>query len=332
MSAVPTLRLVRPRTLDEALSLRDAYPEARLLAGGTDLLVNLRRGLSATGTLIDLSGIADLQGLTWHADTLRIGAGVTLERLAADIDIASRMPALTQAALAIAGPTHRASATVGGNLCLDTRCRYYNQSEWWRAGNDYCLKYRGDVCHVAPKGQRCYAAFCGDLAPALLALDAEVEVAARAGTRRLPLAALYRDDGADHLTLAPGEILSTVIVPWRESLQGRYEKVRIRGAIDFPLAGVAVAMEGSREALTTLRVACTGTDSRPVAVAGLDTFLHRPVDHALLAALENHVRRQTQPMRTMVTPTPYRRHVLGVLARRMVSEMLPSRRTPGNSV
>lgn len=323
MSALPTLRLQRPRTLAEALDLRDAHPDARLLAGGTDLLVNLRRGLSATETLIDLSGIADLQGLTWQADALRIGAGVTLERLAADIDIASRMPALTQAALAIAGPTHRASATVGGNLCLDTRCRYYNQSEWWRTGNDYCLKYRGAVCHVAPKGERCYAAFSGDLAPALLALDAEIEMAAGTGSRRIPLNDLYRDDGADHLTLAPGEILSAVIVPRRETVTSGYRKVRIRAAIDFPLAGVAVAVAGSRQGLTALRVASTGTDSRPLVIGDLQAFLHRPVGGALLGALENHVRRRTQPMRTTVTPTPYRRHVLGVLARRIVDELLP---------
>ncbi len=322
MSAVPNLKLERPRTLDEAQRLHAAHPQARLLAGGTDLLVNLRRGLMATDTLIDLSGVEEMQALSWGEDHLRIGAGVILERLAANVEVALRMPVLVQAALAIAGPTHRANATVGGNLCLDTRCRFYNQSEWWRAGNDYCLKYRGEICHVAPKSKRCYAAFSGDLAPALLVLDAEVEVAGADGIRRMPLTDLYRNDGADHLTLAPGEILSAVIVPWRQSLRAGYEKVRIRAAIDFPLAGVAVAAEGSAAGIATLRVACTGTDSQPVKVGGLEAFLDQEVNAELLQTFENHVRRETQPMRTTVTPTPYRRHVLGVLARRLVKELI----------
>src|ERR1019366_9427493 len=144
---------------------------------------------------------------------LTLGARVTLARLTADASIARQYPALAEAARAIAGPGHRSVATLGGNLCLDTRCVFYNQSEWWRAANRYCLKRGGDTCHVAPQGQHCHAAFSGDLAPALIALGAEVELLSCRGTRRLALADCYRDDGAAHLSLELDEILIRVRVP-----------------------------------------------------------------------------------------------------------------------
>ena len=130
--------------------------------------------------------------------------------------------------------------TVGGNLCLDTRCIYYNQSEWWRRANGYCLKKRGDTCHVAPQGKRCHAAFSGDLAPALLVLGAEIDIAGPDGVRRIPLAELYVEDGRAHLALQPDEIVVAVRLP-ANPLASTYQKVRVRGAIDYPLAGVAVA-------------------------------------------------------------------------------------------
>src|SRR5207342_2518557 len=132
---------------------------------------------------------------------------------------------------AIAAPGHRAIGTVGGNLCLDTRCIYYNQSEWWRSANAYCLKNRGDTCHVAPQGRRCHAAFSGDLAPALMALGAEIEIAGPAGRRGIPLADLYAEDGRAHLKLAPGELILWVQLPAAPP-PSAYAKVRLRGSID----------------------------------------------------------------------------------------------------
>ena len=148
----------------------------------------------------------------------------------------SQYRALAQAAAAIAGPGHRVMATVGGNLCLDTRCIYYNQSEWWRSANAYCLKNRGDICHVAPQGQRCHAAFSGDLAPALLVYGAEVDIAGPQGQRRIALSDLYVEDGKAHLALAKGELVVAVHLP-APPPPSAYEKVRVRGAIDFPLGG-----------------------------------------------------------------------------------------------
>ena len=191
MRPVEDLLLLRPATLSEAAALL-ARHDARLVAGGTDLLPNLRRGLLDPGCLVDLSAVTDFDRIERGDGTWRIGAGVTLTVLARQAELAAALPALVQAAGQVAGPGHRSAATLGGNLCQDTRCVYYNQSAWWRAANGGCLKLAGDICHVAPQGKRCHAAFEGDLAPVLLAYDAEVEVVSAQGSRRMPLADLYR--------------------------------------------------------------------------------------------------------------------------------------------
>ena len=173
---------------------------------------NLRRGLESPPLLVDLGAVQGRAEIEFSTDAgLRLGAGVTLAQLAADTRLAGRWQAIGEAARAAAGPGHRTVATLGGNLCLDTRCVFYNQSEWWRQANAYCLKRGGDTCHVAPQGQRCHAAFSGDLAPALMVLGAEVEwlsCRGHAPPRRWP--SCYRDDGAAHLTPERDEVLVRV--------------------------------------------------------------------------------------------------------------------------
>jgi len=183
-----------------------ANPSARPIAGGTDLVPNLRHGLDTPAVLVDVSRLDGADVLDVYAAGARIGAGVTLERLASDPRVAAALPAVAQAAASIAAPGHRSVGTVGGNLCVDTRCVWYNQSEWWRRSNGYCLKRGGEVCHVAPQGNRCHAAFSGDLAPALIACGASVEIAGPRGTRTIALEDLYRDDGRAYLALEPAEL------------------------------------------------------------------------------------------------------------------------------
>ena len=215
MQGLPDFRLSRPASYAEAAALLANEPGARLLAGGTDLVPNLRRGIEAPPVLVDLSRVQGGADVEFGGTALALGAGVTLAWLAADVRIDSGYRALGEAARAAAGPGHRSVATLGGNLCLDTRCVFYNQSAWWRQANDHCLKRGGSICHVAPQGQRCHAAFSGDLAPALIALGAEVEWLSSHGARRQALAEAYRDDGAAHLTKSADEVLVRVIVPRR---------------------------------------------------------------------------------------------------------------------
>ncbi len=313
-------RVLRPRDVEAALAARRDHSASRFLAGGTDLIVNLRRGIGNPGVLIDLNGIEELGGLTCSERGARIGTGVTLATLAADAAIRRHFAAVSEAAVAIAGAGHRNIATVGGNLCLDTRCIYYNQSEWWRRTNHYCLKAGGDTCHVAPQGQRCHAAFSGDLAPALLVFGAEIEIAGSAGRRRAPLADLYVEDGRAHLRLADDELVIAVHLPPNPA-RSAYAKCRVRRAMDFPLAGVAVALRADAGKLATLRVALTGTNSRPFLLEGTDALSGRPFDEAAAQQLEKLVQKQVQPMRTTLASSNYRRLVAAALARRLTTAL-----------
>ena len=321
MDGLPAFDLARPANLVDALALL-AKSNARIVAGGTDLVPNLRRGLEQPATLVDISGIEALASLALDSTPRVIGAGVTLAVLAAYPRVAREYPALAQAAASVAAPAHRNAATVGGNLCVDTRCVFYNQSAWWRAANQFCLKRGGDTCHVAPQGARCHAAFSGDLAAALIALNADVDVMSATGTRRVRLVDLYRDDGAAHLTLRADEMLIAVRLPPAApgSVSG-YRKARVRGAIDFPLAGVAVALTCEHARIAALRVALTGTNSRPLLLAGTDELIGRAVDEATLATLGKLVARQVSPMRTTATASNYRRQVASALAQRLLREL-----------
>jgi len=323
MDSMPAFVLKRPASVAEAAALLASDPQARLVAGGTDLVPNMRRGIARPSMLIDLGDVAGLDAVTLAPEGTWVGARVRLAQLATDASFGAAWPAITQAAGSIAGPGHRGVATVGGNLCLDTRCVFYNQSEWWRAANNYCLKLGGDTCHVAPQGARCHAAFSGDLAPALLVLDAEVELVASRSTRRIALADMYRDDGAAHLTIARDEILTRVLIPASANARASgYRKARARAAMDFPLAGVACALTlGDDGALRTLRVALTGTNSHPLVLSGTDALLGRPVDDAMLASLGKLVQKQVSPMRTTVTQSNYRRQVAAVLAQRLLRSL-----------
>ncbi len=335
MDALPDFELVRPQTLDALVEARAAHPKASLIGGGTDLLVNIRRGIVAPPVLIDINGIDALRTIKADADSLEIGAAATLSEVAAHPDVVRHYPVVAQAAAHIAGPTHRNMGTVGGNLALDTRCIYYNQSEWWREANHHCLKTTGAICHVAPKSRGvCFATFSGDLAPALLTLDAEVEIAGPNGRRAIPLAELYigyarqdepvtetRGDGKYFLSLRTAEIITAVRAKNTPRLRSAYDKIRIRRSIEYPVTGVAVALRRDGERLTDLSIAFTGTNPRPVRLAGTAELCGGPLDDRVLAGLDALVRDQIMAMKTTFTPGHYRRRVAGVLARRLVQRL-----------
>jgi 4-hydroxybenzoyl-CoA reductase subunit beta len=338
MDALLEFDLVRPRTLDELIAARAAHPGSRLLGGGTDLVVNIRRGIVAPPVLIDVNAVTELRAIKADARALEIGASVTLAELAAHPAVVRHYPVVAQAAAHIAGPTQRHMGTVGGNLCLDTRCIFYNQSEWWRGANNHCLKTTGDICHVAPKSRGvCFATFSGDLAPALLVLDAEIDIAGPAGRRTLPLAELYigyarqdepvtetRGDGKYFLALRSSEIVTAVRAKNTPGLRSAYDKIRIRRSIEYPVAGVAVAVRRESDKLADLRVAFTGTNPRPVRLNGTEKLCGGPLDARVIAGLDALIRDQIMAMKTTFTPGHYRRRVAGVLARRLVERLFES--------
>ena len=335
MDALPEFRIVTPRTVEEAIAARVAHPDSTPLGGGTDLVVNIRRGIVAPPVLIDMNGVGELHTIKSDAAALEIGASVRLAEIAENANTISHYPVVAQAAAHIAGPTHRNMGTVGGNLCLDTRCIFYNQSEWWRDANNHCLKTTGTVCHVAPKSRGvCFATFSGDLAPALLALAAEVDIAGPQGRRTIPLNKLYigfarqdvpvtetQGDGKYYLSLRPGEIVTRVRAKNTPGLRSAYDKIRIRRSIEYPIAGVAVALKREGDRLADLRIAFTGTNPRPVLLDGTQALCGGSLDDRVFKGLDALVRDQIMPMKTTFTPGHYRRRVAGVLARRLLTRL-----------
>lgn len=322
MEYLPNFQLHRPDNAADAVKIYSEQSEARYLAGGTDLMVNVRRGIEQPDHLIDLTAIPELQAITEDDDGMHIGSGVHVMAIAENEKIIADYPAIAQAADAVAGPTHRHYATIGGNLCLDTRCLFYNQSEWWRQSNNYCLKERGDTCHVASGGQKCFAAFSGDVAPAMLVYQAEIELVGPEGSRRIPLADLYENDGMAHLNLKEGELLTVIHLP--KSLAGspsRYEKARIRGSIDFPLAGVAVRLNADGGKVSDISIALTGVGSSPQVIKKTDDLNGTALDEEGLDNIREIVRKQAKPMKTTTVAPWYRRRVVSALARRLAGDI-----------
>jgi 4-hydroxybenzoyl-CoA reductase subunit beta len=325
MEYMPEFRLLHPASVAEALAARADTPGARFVAGGTDLVPNIRRGIEAPPALIDLNGVDALRTIEEQDGGLRIGAAVTLAELIEDPRVRDGYPGVVEAARSVAAHTHRQVATLGGNLCLDTRCVYYNQSEWWRSANAYCFKSRGDICHVAPKTVACFAAFSGDVAPALIVLGSQAEIASPTGGRTIPLIDMYQDDGKAHLRLEPDEMLVAVRIPAapsaRNGWHAGYAKSRVRSAIDFPLAGIAAALRVDGANVAELRIALTGTNAMPILLTGTEAFAGAPLDDAALDRLAALPSKQMQPMTSTFTPPGYRRRVVANLTRSLVRRL-----------
>ncbi len=241
MMRLPRFRYLAPASLLEAVKvLGDLGPEALPLAGGTDLVPNMKRRQQTPANLVGLRGVAELRAVSGDAARgLTLGAMTRLAEVERGA-VAAGWPALARAAATVATPAIRNTATLGGNLCLDTRCSYYDQTEEWRRSIGYCMKREGETCWVAPGSDRCWAVSSSDTAPVLCALGAEVTLRSRGGERRIPAADLFADDGIRHLTRRPDELLTAVHLPPVEPGQRTvYLKLRRRGSFDFPVLGVA---------------------------------------------------------------------------------------------
>lgn len=242
MLRLPRFELRQPASVAEASRLlSELGPAAVVLAGGTDLLPNMKHELVTPAFVVSLGRIEALRGIRVEADgSLAIGAMTTIADVAASKVVAGRAPCLAQAASLIAGPQLRRAGTIGGNVLLDTRCQYYNQTHFWRTALGFCLKKDGTACHVVAGGSRCVAAAAADTAPALMTLGASLEIAGASGGRTVPVEDFWVADGVSNRRLLPGEILVSIrIPPTPTGHRGAYGKLRERGSIDFPLLGVA---------------------------------------------------------------------------------------------
>ena len=320
--SLPDFKLLRPRSVDETVaSLNQHAGNIRLLAGGTDLIPSMRQRLFEPQYVLDLRGLTVLRGINPLPDgVVEIGALTSIRSIERSDFLRQNYPVLTEAAATVASPTLRNMGTLGGNICLDTRCLWYNQSLTWRKGCGFCIKKDGDLCHVAPGGTKCWAAFSGDTPPALLCLNAEIEIASVAGIRRVPLQDFYTGLGDNYRKLQANELVTRVFLPASTAgYCGVYRKLRIRGSIDFPLAGVAVAMNRSNGHIADVRIGMTAVNPAPVLVKGASEMLAgKTVDDALASAVGDLAARTAKPLTTSALTPEYRREMIRVFTKRAI--------------
>jgi 4-hydroxybenzoyl-CoA reductase subunit beta len=325
MLRLPAFELLQPTSLPEAVRLlAEAGPEARVLAGGTDLLPNMKHELLTPRRLVSLARIPELRGLAVADDgSLVIGAMTPLAEIAREPLVAVRAPALAQAAGLVAGPQLRERGTLGGNLLLDTRCQYYNQSHFWRAALGFCLKKDGAACHVVEGGSRCVAAASADTQPVLMTLGASVVLEGPQGSRTLPVDALLGSDGARPHRIAPGEVLALVRIPSVPAgHRGAYGKLRERGAIDFPLLGVAARLDvGEAGVIEHADLVLTALAARPRRVGSVAGLLRGrlatgPGFEAAVEAVAEAAARQCRALPNVPGDHEWRSEMVPVYVRR----------------
>jgi len=321
-------KLLRPRTVEEAVSLLakhagDGARATRVIAGGTDLIPSMRQKLFEPENVIDIRHIAELKGIRETEQGTEIGALTTLSSVERSANLKQRYPVLVEAAKTVASPVIRNMATLGGNICLDTRCLWYNQSLTWRKSCGFCIKKDGDLCHVAPGGKKCWAAFSGDTPAALLCVDAEIELASSQGTRRLPLSEFYTGEGDNYRRLECNELLTRVILPKAASgLRGTYRKLRVRGSIDYPLAGVAVTMKRSNGDIELASIALTAVNPAPVLLTKTSEALQgKRLDEELAEFVGDLAAKTAKPLTTSALTPEYRREMIRVLTKRALLEL-----------
>lgn len=329
MMRLPRFEYIAPTTIDKVLSLLDEYgSEARILAGGTDLLVAAKLRNEQPRYLISLKKIDELKGIVHsEGEGLKIGAMTPLYHVRQDPTIRQYYRALAQAAAVVGTPQLQRMGTLGGNLCLNTRCCYYNQSSAWRQHRPACLKMGGDRCHVAPKGKKCLAVFSADTPPALIALGARLKLVSAAGERLLPINDFYTGDGKTPLALRRGEILTQIELPEpNPKRHSVYLKYRMRKAIDFPLVGVAAVMPSEGNGTCgTGRIVLNAVGSAPTIVSEVESLLKNPVSSSdVIAKIGEMSSRSAHPVANADSTPTYRRKMAGILTRRAIEELSKS--------
>jgi 4-hydroxybenzoyl-CoA reductase subunit beta len=328
MMRLPRFAYLPASSTAQAAQLLAEHPGARLVGGGTDLLPKMKRRQIEPEVLIGLRGVSDLGGIHVNGG-VSIGAGTRLHQLASATEVVRRYPALARAASLVASPQIRNAGTVGGNLCVDTRCNYYDLPYDRRCAHGFCMKAGADVCRLAPGGDRCWAVCSTDLAPVAHVLGASVRLVSASGERTLPIARLYTmDDGIDYLQKRGDEVLTALDLPPIDGLRATYVKFRRRGAIDFPLVGVAAGVRTDADGTCTearLVLGAVATAPLPVPQAA-EVLVGLPLTEEAIAAAAQVAMSAAKPMDSLDLPLAYRRRMIGVHVARALRELAPSPR------
>jgi len=325
MLRLPEFNYFQPRSLKQAIkALTDLGSDVMLVAGGTDVYPKMKRGQFTPHNLISLRALGELKGIRQNKDGLWIGAGESLTTVSRHRLIAKHLPALAHAAESVSTPQLRNMGTIGGNVLVDTRCNYYDQTHFWRQAVGFCMKKDGDICLVAPGSAKCLAIASSDTAPVLVSLGADVILVGPAGERRVKLEDLYRDDGIEYLAKAKDEVLKALFIP-RESLARRntYLKLRRRGSFDFPILGVAATMDiDERGECRSASVVLTAVASAPKVITEASVFLQgKKVTPELIDAVAEAAAKVAHPLDNADLDYWYRKKMAKVYTQRALASV-----------
>ncbi|MBI3798157.1 MAG: FAD binding domain-containing protein [Deltaproteobacteria bacterium] len=325
MMRLPPFRYFAPATLPEAVKvLADYGPAAMVLAGGTDLLPNMKRRQFTPQALVSVQQLKELRGIRETENgSVIISAGITLHELAAHPLIVSRYPALAQAAALISTPQIRNTGTLGGNVCLDTRCNYYNQSYSWRKALGFCLKKDGDICWVAPGSAKCLAISSSDTAPVLVSLGATFLLVRQGSERLVPAVDFFRDDGINYLNKDPEELLTEVHLPPPQGTRSTYLKLRRRGSFDFPVLGVAAVLRIEPDGVcTAAKIVLGAAACKPrVADNAADMLIGQKVTQALITLVAQEAAKLAKPLDNTDFAYGYRKRMAEVFVRQALTKL-----------
>ncbi|MDH3626097.1 MAG: FAD binding domain-containing protein [Acidobacteriota bacterium] len=324
MMRLPRFDYHAPSTIAEAAEiLAGEGPAAMLIAGGTDLLPNMKRRQQTPGTLVALRGIDELRQHDVETAGATLGAGLTLTDVVRNDDLRERYAGLWQAAVQVATPHLRNMGTLGGNLCLDTRCNYYDQNYEWRKAISFCMKKDGETCWVAPASKRCLAVSSTDTAPALASLDARVRLVSKEGSRELALLDLYKDDGIQYLSRRPDEILVSVSLPESSGWASTYWKLRRRGSFDFPVLSVAAAVKQAGDGtIEDARIVLGAVASAPrISEDGAACLIGNALTDESIDAAASRVATQSKPMDNTDFVLHWRKRVTAEFVRYALREL-----------
>jgi 4-hydroxybenzoyl-CoA reductase subunit beta len=326
---LPKFKYLLPESIDEACEIASAARKnGRIIAGGTDLLPALKYGLKKPRILIDISSLPGLNHITYSKQKgLTVGSLVTLRRLAAHQAVRDNYPLLVQAALSMGSAQLQAMGTIGGNLCQDTCCSYYNLPPLSRQGLEPCFKLRGRKCHAVKGSKICWATYCGDMAPALLALQAKLTIAGPEGEKTIPVGSLFSGRGENPNNLQPGQVLKEIQLPPPGNARGVYLKLRVRKSIDYPLLGVAVNIVPDRGALKEVTLALTAVEKSPLLVATPATIAEIGDLATQITALAEAAAKIAHPIANTSGYSPrYRRSMVKVYVTQAVEEAMALKR------